>query len=343
MLVAAIIAAVATGTKWTDVASPAIALGALVVATAAWRQNRRSADADHRSVDIAEAQEERRRYGWSVNLHPNGSHYELRNTGTVAAQAVELGGSFMRIQFLSKDGDGRVDIAAGEARAFHAITGFSRGGVELIIDWLPEGETERRTWRETMPPMPNSWADRTREREENQARALDRQRDDMRDQRELILRLGDAYADWKTDRDNPQKKLRVQLLVAALPPSIAREIGYEVDVARDVWGDGEYPFEFHVAEEDRELISPARAEIELMWNMRQLAGYRVYGPIEAEGPSTEPRIWWAVKGYASRVRERESGERQLRRSRADQMEYDSKMQMLQQFTAQLDPPQAAAE
>ncbi|OBG24071.1 hypothetical protein A5768_22115 [Mycolicibacterium fortuitum] len=326
-----VIAAVVTGTKWTDAVSPAISLGALVVAAAAWRQTRRSADADHRSVGIAEAQEERLRYGWSVSLHPNGSHYELRNTGTAAAHAVELSGDFWRIGFRSSDGDGPVNIASGEARAFQALTSFSDGGVEMTIEWLPEGDTERRRWRETVPPMPSRIEGHVQERRDDRIREEQQQRDDSREWRELILRLGDAYADWKIDRDDPKKKLRVQLLTAALPPSMAREIGYEVDVARDVWGDGEYPFEFHVAEEDRELISPVRAEIELMWNMRQLAGYRVYGPIEAEGPSTEPRIWWAVKGYASRVRERESGERQLRRSRADQEHHAWAMQQLQRF------------
>ena len=59
------------------------------------------------------------------------------------------------------------------------------------------------------------------------------------------------------DRDDPKKKLQVQLLTAALPSSVAREIGYQVDVARDVWGEGEYPFVFHVAKEDRAMIEPA--------------------------------------------------------------------------------------
>lgn len=338
VIAAWVITAVKTDAKWTDAVSGLIAFGALCVAAAAWRESRRSAEADHRSVGIAEAQEERLRYGWSVNLHPNGHHYELRNTGTVGAQAVELGGDFMRVRFLSSDGDGRVDIAAGEARAFQALTSFSNGGVELIIEWLPDGEPERRNWRETVPPLPSSTADRARERRDARIREDQQRRDDMRDQRELILRLGDAYADWKVDRDDPKKRLQVQLLTAALPPSVAREIGYEVDVARDVWGDGEYPFVFHVAEEDRALIEPVQAEIELMWNMRQLAGYSVYGPISAEGPSTEPRIWWAVKGYAERVRERESGQRRLRRSRADQEHYDNAMQQLQRFTQEHERP-----
>ncbi|KMV14514.1 hypothetical protein ACT17_29915 [Mycolicibacterium conceptionense] len=338
LIAAWVIIAVKTDAKWTDAVSGLIAFGALCIATAAWRETRRSADADHRSAGIAEAQEERLRYGWSVSLHPNGSHYELRNTGTTAAQAVELSGDFMRIGFRSSDGDGPVNIAAGEARAFQTLTSYSTGGAEMTIEWLPEGETERRTWRETVPPMPSRIKDHVQERRDDRIREEQQRHDDARDQRELILRLGDAYADWKADRDDSKKKLQVQLLVAALPPSIAREIGYEVDVARDVWGDGEYPFVFHVAAEDRAVIEPVQAEIELMWNMRQLAGYTVYGPIDAVGPNTEPRIWWAVKGYASRVRERESGERRLRRSRSDQEHRDRAMQQLQRFAQENPTP-----
>jgi hypothetical protein len=331
VIAAWVITAVKTDVKWTDAMSGLIAFGALCIAAAAWRESRRSAEADHRSAGIAEAQEERLRYAWSVSLHPNGSHYQLRNTGTATAQAVELSGDFMRIGFRSSDEDGPVNIAAGEARAFQALTSFNDSGVEMTIEWLPKGETERRTWRETVPPMPSRIKEHVQERRDDRIREEQQRRDDAREWRELVLRLGDAYADWKEDRDDPKKKLRVQLLTAALPPSIAREIGYEVDVARDVWGEGQYPFVFHVAEEDWELIEPVQAEIELMWNMRQLAGYRVYGPIDAEGPNTEPRIWWALKGYASRVRERESGERTLRRSRADQEHRDRAMQQLQRF------------
>lgn len=337
VIAAWLITAVKTAAKWTDAVSSLIAFGALCIATAAWRETRRSAEADRRSVSIAEAQEESRRYGWSVSLHPHGSHYELRNTGTAAAQAVGLSGDFMRIGFGSTDGKGPVNIAAGEARAFQALASFNDGGVEMIIEWLPDGETERRTWRETVPPMPSRIDGYVQERREDRVREEQQMRDDSREWRELVLRLGDAYADWKVDRDDPKKKLRVQLLTATLPPSIAREIGYEVDVARDVWGEGEYPFVFHVAEEDRELIEPVQAEVELMWNMRQLAGYQVYGPIDAEGPNSEPRIWWAFKGYASRVRERESGERRLRRSRTDQEHHDQAMQQLQSFAQEPTP------
>ncbi len=338
VIAAWVITALKTDAKWTNAVSSLIAFGALCIATAAWRETRRSAEAAHRSVGIAEAQEERLRYGWSVSLHANGSHYELRNTGTASAQAVELRGDFIRIGFRSRDGNGPVNIAAGEARAFQALASFNDNGVEMIIEWLPEGETERRTWRETVPPLPSRTGDYVQERREDRVREEQQRRDDSREWRELILRLGDAYVDWKVDRDDPKKKLRVQLLTAALPPSIAREIGYEVDVARDVWGDGEYPFVFHVAEEDRKLIEPVQAEIELMWNMRQLAGYEIYGPIDAEGPNTEPRIWWAVKGYASRVRERESGERRLRRSRADQDHHNRAMQQLQRFARENPTP-----
>ena len=44
------ITAVKTDAKWTDALSGLIAFGALCVAAAAWREARRSAEADHRSV-----------------------------------------------------------------------------------------------------------------------------------------------------------------------------------------------------------------------------------------------------------------------------------------------------
>jgi hypothetical protein len=72
-----------------------------------------------------------------------------------------------------------------------------------------------------------------------------------------------------------------------------------------------------LAEEDQHHVDGLLPEIELMWNVRTVSGYSVYGPIDAEGPNTEPRVWWAIQGYADRVKERESGQRQLRLSPQD--------------------------
>jgi hypothetical protein len=343
VIVVWVIVAVRTHAKWTDAVSALIALAALCVAVAALRQSWKSAEASRRSAGIAEAQETRRRYGWNVTLHPNGQHYEIRNTGTLTAESVELGGDFAFVRFLVGGNDEQADIAPGEARAFRALAGFSNVGVELTIEWLPEGESERRRWRETLPPLPDSTTERIKERRDDRVREDQQRREDARDQRELILRLGDAYADWKADLNDPKKKLRVQLLASALPPWLAREVGYQVDVARNVWGPGEYPFSQFVTAEDWEVIEPVQAEIELMWNMRQLVGYPVHGPTDAEGPNTEPRIWWAIQGYLDRVREREAGERKLRNSRADQEHEDQARRMIQQFTKRNQPPVGGPE
>ncbi|WP_070384555.1 hypothetical protein [Rhodococcus erythropolis] len=55
-----------------------------------------------------------------------------------------------------------------------------------------------------------------------------------------------------------------------------------------------------------------------MWNVRTVSGYAVYGPIDAPGPNTEPRLFWAIRGHVDRVKERESGNRQLRLSARDE-------------------------
>lgn len=315
-----LVIALAVGSPLANWASPVIAIAALGVALAALGHSAKSADADARSAALAEQQELNRRYGWAITLRPDGQTYELRNLGTITARHVRLSGDFRGIAFLGRQrdeaGEAPVDIAPGEARAFQAYAGWSDVGEEVTITWTPNGGEER-TWVDVVPVPPGTMADRRQERIEEQARKEQQHREDAREVRELILRLGDAYAEWKSDQNNPEKKLRVQLLVAALPPDLGREIGHQVDVARDVWGPSEYPFVDHVCEEDKEIIDGMEAEIELMWNMRSVAGYSVYGPKGVEGPDTEPRIWWALMGYADRVRERRSGERRLRDSPFD--------------------------
>jgi hypothetical protein len=64
------------------------ALAAAAIALLAWFQSWRSADAATKSASIAEANEERSKYGWTITLHPNGDHYVLRNVGTLAARDV---------------------------------------------------------------------------------------------------------------------------------------------------------------------------------------------------------------------------------------------------------------
>ncbi|WP_142925741.1 hypothetical protein [Mycobacterium marinum] len=110
---------------------------------------RRSADAATTSATIAAAKEERAKYGWAVALHPNGDHYVLRNVGTRAAHDVKLENpdtQGLRARFLMHDDEGGPVIQPGEAKAFYATSTYSHPSVELVIDWLPEGESQRRAF-----------------------------------------------------------------------------------------------------------------------------------------------------------------------------------------------------
>ncbi|WP_415394349.1 hypothetical protein ACMTN4_00875 (plasmid) [Rhodococcus globerulus] len=312
------IALMRSPTTAKDWASPLIAIAAVVVAVFAMMQSRRSADAAHRNLTISELQENRRRHGWTIEPHPQADRYILRNTGTITATDVQLEGDFFHLRFVT-DTD-TVEIAPGEARSFDAASSIDQYGVEIAVTWRSENEKQRRTWTEVLQPSPASEASWKNFQKENAAtRADERQRANA--QREeslrLLLQLGDAYSTYKHEPADPASKLKVQLL-ASLPPHLAREIGYQVDVARDVWGENEYPFEGHLAEEDHHIINGITPEIELMWNVRTVSGYSVYGPIDAQGPNSEPRVSWAIRGYVDRAKERESGNRQLRLSARDE-------------------------
>ncbi|MFE7421119.1 hypothetical protein [Rhodococcus sp. NPDC057529] len=338
------IALLRSPTTAKDWASPLVAVTAVVVATFAMLQSRRSADAAHQNLTISELQEKRRRHGWALESHPNADRYVLRNVGTVTSTDVKLDGNFFHLRFVTQT-EGPVTIAPGEARSFDAIPSFSQHGVEIAVTWVPENESERRTWVEVLQPsQAGAAARREREQRSATAQAWDRQRAvaDRDEYLRLLLQLGDAYSAYKQDPTAAGMKLRVQLLVAALPPSLAREIGYEVDVARDVWGDSEYPLEQCLAEEDRHLVDDLLPEIELMWNVRTVSGYSVYGPIGAEGPDTEPRVWWAIQGYVDRVKERESGNRQLRLSPQDRTHREQAKRWIKDAQADLSAQRATS-
>ena len=51
---------------------------------------------------------------------------------------------------------------------------------------------------------------------------------------------------------------------------MAKEIGYEVDVLRDLWGPGQWPLEIFVQPEDQKLVRENAPMIELMWNLIQV-------------------------------------------------------------------------
>ncbi|MGV9868938.1 hypothetical protein [Rhodococcus koreensis] len=325
--------AIATLVLWTiaifqspttvkDWLSPIVAIVAVIVAALAMWQSSRSANAAQRNLKISELQEHRRRSGWAIETHPNEDRYVLRNAGTMTATDVNLDGDFHLLRFVNSS-PGPVNIAPGEARSFDASTSIDHFGVEVEISWVTENETERDRWIEVLQP---SLAGENARKEHSQeiaaARAWQKQRAvaDRDEQLRLLLQLGDAYAAYIDDPTAPGAKLRVQLLVAALPPHLCREIGYEVDVARDVWGPNEYPFEKFVADTDRHLVEGMQAEIELMWNVRTVSDYAVHGPVEDRALETEPRIFWAVRGYVDRVNERQSGNRRFRLSPGDQLQ-----------------------
>ncbi|WP_458681625.1 hypothetical protein [Prescottella equi] len=323
LLVAAIVIDPSSALDW---GSPVIAIGALAVAASSRMQARRSADAAVSNAKLAELQENRRKFGWQVEPHPTQDHYILRNVGTVTATNVEIANSeqFAWARILSTD-EGTVAISPGEARVFVAPLKFDSHGYEVHIRWVPESETVPRTWIETVQPSATAAASRVKRADHRREDHIRNERlaiEEAREQRDLILRLGDAYAEYRADPSDAGKKLRVQLLVAALPPRMAREIGHEVDVARDVWGPWEYPFTQQVLDEDWPRVENLMPQIELIWNMRHLEGTPVYDATESMPKSTEPRIEWAIRGYIDRVKAREAGERPTRHSPRDQTQAD---------------------
>lgn len=300
---------------------------AAVIAWLAKDESKRAADAAEGSHQITELQEERRKYGWRIEPHPRRDRHILRNMGTLTATDVKFRNQskFFILQFASK-GDDPVDIAPGEARAFDLLHSFSSTGIEIQIDWLPEGESNRHHWTEVTSQNGSIEESNRREDQhrEDRFRSADKVDERARESRDLILQLGDAYSDWIENPEDAKTKLRVQLLTAALPPSMAREIGFEVDVLRDAWGRGWYPLENHVAQEDAHLLDGVIPQVELVWNMHQLTDHYVQYANEGRDQIQEPTISWALRGYVERVRERQSGERKTRWTAAEQAKLDAR-------------------
>jgi hypothetical protein len=319
-----------------------IALAAFVVACLAWFQSRRSANAATKSAAIAEGNEERSKYGWTITLHPNGDHYVLRNVGTLAAHDVKFANQdqFDRARFLVHGSDDGPSIQPGEAKAFYAISTWSSPSIELVIDWQPEDESQRRTFNEALPPMSSSAFDEhVKKREaENAAEALARERG-ISETRRLLIELAAAWGDYQED-PSAGNKMRVQGLVGALPGNFVKEIGYAVDVPRDHWGPGQWPLDGMVQNpEDKKLVHDNAPMIELIWNLWQV---RLPGLVEAD-LSQPPRYWYriedAVNGYVELVRNRESGQRTLIDGPRDRKHREDALQMLKQFESQHQNPQ----
>lgn len=295
-----------------------ITLGAVAFACLAWMQSRRSANAATANAALAQRNEERSKYGWTMTLHPNGDHYVLRNTGTLAAHDVKFANveDFAHMRFVRHDGDEGPDILPGQSKAFYALEGWSSPGKEVLIDWQPDGEPKRQKFNEGLPPMPRMLADRTNERAAERAAERAQHAHIVDEARRLLVELAGAWGTYQAN-STPHNKMRVQGLVAALPGNFAKEIGYAVDVPRDFWGPDQWPLENFAQAKDRKLVRENAAMIELIWNL-----WQVQLPEEVEGDNSQsPRYWHriehAVHGYVDLVRRRESKDRELVESPRD--------------------------
>jgi hypothetical protein len=126
----------------------------------------------------------------------------------------------------------------GEAKAFYAISTYGHPSLELLIDWLPEGESERRTFNEALPPTSNAaFDDHVKKVEASRAADELAAERAIAETRRLLIELADGWGNYQED-PSARNKMRVQGIVGALPGNYAKEIGYAVDVPRDHWGPG---------------------------------------------------------------------------------------------------------
>ena len=289
-----------------------IALAAAGVACAAWVQASRSANAATKTAGLAELNEVRKKYGWAISVHPDEDRYVLRNTGTVVARDVKLvADPSTFVHFEQHDGDQGPDIPPNQSKAFSASFTMMSPGNEIQIDWLPDGERQRQQHDDVLEPIPNKVFDESVKRREAEraAEAAARERY-LAESRRLLLDLADAWAAYQSDAST-RNKIRVQALVAALPGNMAKEIGYEVDVLRDLWGPGQWPLEMFVQPEDQKLVRENAPMIELMWNLIQVQLPEIVDADNSQSPMGWYRIEHAVSGYVELVRRRERGDREL--------------------------------
>lgn len=309
---------------WAPELRDYLTLGVGTIALLALVQTWLSSSAATTSADLAKANEERKKYGWSIVLHPDGGHYVLRNTGTLAAQDVRLviPGDFGHAGFLQHDGDTGPQIPPNQSKAFEAEFPWNSRGTEIQVDWLPYGEHKRQLFNDVVQPTPDRVAEyetKVRQRLDEQSvanqAAVERCATECR---RLLIELGDAWATYQADSSH-QNKVRVQVIVGALPTNFVREIGYQVDVPRDFWGDDQWPPDLWVPDsaDDQALLRENAAVIELIWNLRQVQIPVFVEPDLSQPPDPWPRIERAIYGFRDLVRQRESGGREYRRGKRD--------------------------
>ncbi|WP_354525470.1 hypothetical protein [Mycolicibacterium sp. 624] len=142
------------------IASAGVAVWSVVCARRSANASVQSADAATRTADLAEVVEKGRHHGWRIEARTNASmrNYTLRNVGTIDAQDVKLTGSYFKVRFRRSedDGDGPVNIAAGQARLFSVMQAHGDRGGEIQITWTPDlPDAVPMTWTEVPPIAPH--------------------------------------------------------------------------------------------------------------------------------------------------------------------------------------------
>jgi len=278
--------------------TPLVALGSL--GAALWARHTASV-----SAGIAKSDAQRRRYGWEIELQPKGKSYLLRNIGTVAATNVRFGENegFSRIKFRHEPSAQRIEHS--EAREFYAFSSWGSQQQEIRISWVPDGESEERTWTSAITIAKDEAVENTlKERRDSQIRNEQNAIAEQREWTNRLISLGAAYGEYMKNPDDPGNKIRVQLLVASLPPDMAIEVGRQVDVARDLRQSGP-DLVGYVPDEEKHLIEGQSAQLELIWNMMRVNGSE---PSDGHSHRTEYNIWDVGPGAVTRIQRRMSGQ-----------------------------------
>ncbi|KMO76877.1 hypothetical protein MCHLDSM_03026 [Mycolicibacterium chlorophenolicum] len=350
LFLVAVIIGLTMALVWSPEPRDYLTLGVGTIALLALVQTTMSSTAATINTELNKVAEDRKKYGWSIVLHPDGGSYVLRNTGTVTAKDVKLvvPGERARAAFLQHEGEVGPTIPYNQSKGFRADFPWTSRGTEIQIDWLPDGEAKRRTHNDVVQPTP----DRIAEYESRQRQKLDDQRANEDAQieryaaecRRLLIELATAWGEYCED-PTERKKMRVQALVGALPTNFVREIGYQVDVTRDYWGIDQWPPEVWTPDstDDQELLRRNAAMIELAWNLRQVQIPKFVEIDLSQSPEHWYRINHAVYGFRDQVRGRESGEREFRDGQRDREQRLRTRRELQEFNKRWEESKAARQ
>ena len=314
-------------------ASTLVAVGALGVACFAQFQASRSAHNSAKAYALAEVNEHRAKYNWLITTHADADRYVLRNTGTVTARDVRFINvdPHTHLYFEQHEGDKGPSIAPGHAVAFHARFTYGSPGNAVEIDWLPDGEAERRRFRDVLDDIPNKTFNETvKRRGVDQDLEAAAHRAWCAETRKLLIELACAWGDFKAE-GTTQNKIRVQALVSALPSNMVRAMGSAVDVPRDFWGEHQWPLENFVQTQDRELVREAAPMIELIWNLTWVQIPVLQESDLSQRPDPWYRIEHAVNGYVQMVRNRGQGKTDFRDGERDRRHREEAQRMLRAY------------